>query len=62
MELRKYCDPKDMIRFLLALCCQDDSSTTPNSGDKALDKQFEDCLEKVNQIAGSDRLRKRLDT
>jgi len=51
MTPRKYCDPKDMIRFLLALRCQDDSSATPVSRDDALDKCFEECSKKVAPVA-----------
>jgi hypothetical protein len=61
MNKRKYCDPEDMIQFLLALCCQDDSSMTPVSRDDTLDKRFEDCLGKVIPVANSDGLRQRLD-
>jgi hypothetical protein len=61
MNQRKYCNPEDMILFLLALCCQDDSSTTPVSRDETLDKRFEDCSREVISIANSDELRQRLD-
>ena len=61
MDQRKYCDPEDMIRFLLGLCCQDDSSTTPVSCDETLDRCFEDCLRKVIPVANSEELRQRLD-
>jgi len=62
MVQRKYCNPEDMVRFLLALCCQDHSSTTPISYDKTLDSRFGDCSRKVIPIANSDQLRRRLDT
>jgi len=60
MNQRKNCDPEDMIRFLLALCCQDFSSTAPVSHDEALDRRFEDCLREVVPIANSCELRQRL--
>jgi len=62
MRQRKYCDPEDMIRFLLALCCQGDSSTTPVSRDEVLDRRFEDCLREAVPIANSDVLREKLDS
>jgi len=62
MRQRKPCSPKDMILFLLALCCQDDSSTTPVSRDDALDKCFEECFEKVAPIADMEEMRQKLDT
>jgi len=62
MRQRKYCDPEDMIRFLLALCCQDDSSTTPVSRDEVLDGRFEDCMREAVPIANSDELREKLDS
>ena len=61
MEQRKYCDPGDMIRFLLALCCQDDSSTTPVSRDEALNTCFGECLREVTPVANSDEMRQKLD-
>ena len=57
----EYCDPEALIQFLLALCCQDDASTTPISRDESLEKLFEDCFEKVIPVANSHELRKRLD-
>jgi len=61
MTPRKYCDPKDMIRFLLALCRQDDSSTTPVPRDDALDKCFEECSVKVAPVANLKEMRRKLD-
>ena len=61
MSQRKYCDPEAMIGFLLALCCQDDSSTTPVSRDQTLDRVFEDCFGEVIPIANSLELRQKLD-
>ena len=61
MEQRNYCDPKDMIRFLLALCRQDDSSKTPVPRDDALDKCFEECSEKVTPLADLKEMRQKLD-
>jgi len=61
MGQRKYCNPEDMVRFLLALCCQDDSLTTPISRNETLDRRFRDCSGKVIEIANSEELRRRLD-
>ena len=61
MQLRKYCEPKDMIRFLLALCRQDDSSTTPVSRDAVLDKCFEECSETVTPVAELEEVEQKLD-
>ena len=62
MDQRKYCSPEDMVRFLLALCYQNHSSTTPVSCDETLDRCFGDCSRKVIPIANSEELRRRLDT
>ncbi|KAF9647703.1 hypothetical protein BDM02DRAFT_3270005 [Thelephora ganbajun] len=61
MNQRKYCDPEDMIRFLLALCCQDEPSTTPVARGQVLDDCFEVCWREVIPVANSDELRQRLD-
>ena len=61
MEQRKYCDPEDMIRFLLALCCQDDSSTSPVSRDEVLSTCFGECLREVTLVANSDEMKQKLD-
>ena len=61
MRSRRYCDPKDMILFLLATCCQDDSTATPVSRDKTLDQRFEDCFRTVTPVANCDELKRRLD-
>jgi len=61
MGQRKYCNPEDMVRFLLALCCQDDSSMTPVSRDETLDRCFGDCSRQVIPLADSEELRRRLD-
>ena len=61
MQLRKYCEPKDMIRFLLAFCCQDDSSTIPVSHDDALDECLEECSEKVAQVVDLEEMLQKLD-
>ena len=61
MRPRRYCDPKDMILFLLATCCQDDSKATPVSRDKTLDECFEECFRTVTPVANSDGLKRRLD-
>ena len=60
MNQRQYCSPDDMVRFLLGLCCQDDSSMAPVSRDEALDKRFEECWRKVIPVANSDEMRQRL--
>ena len=61
MEPRKYCSPKNMIRFLLALCRQDDSSTAPVSRDDALDKCFQECSDKVVPVTHLKEMRQKLD-
>ena len=61
MQERKYCNPEDMVRFLLSLCCQDDSSTTGVSRDDTVDGRFENCLRAVTAIANSRDLWERLD-
>ena len=61
MSRQRYCDPEAMIGFLLALCCQDHSSTTPVSRDQTLDKLFEDCFGKVILTANCSELRQKLD-
>ena len=61
MEKRKYCNPEDMVLFLLALCCQDDSSTAAVSRDEIISRRFKDCLREVNQIANSPDLWKQLE-
>ena len=61
MQQRKTCDTKNMIRFLLALCCQDDSSTAPVLRDDALDRCFEECSEKVIPVVESEEMRQKLD-
>ena len=60
MEEHEYCSPEDMITFLLALCCRKDSSITPISRDKDLDKRFDDCHRSVIPIANDDELQRRL--
>ena len=62
MEQQGDCDPEDMIRFLLALCCQDDSSTTPVSRDEVLDRRFEECFRKVIPVADSEEIQQRLNS
>ena len=59
--MKQHCDPKDMIKFLLALCCQDGSSTTPISHNDLLDTCFNDCWNKVIRVANSEELRHKLD-
>ena len=61
MEQILYSGSKDMVRFLLAFCCKDNSSTTPVTADEVLGKHFEDCLRKVIPVANSDGMRQRLD-
>ena len=62
MQYRKYCNPKDLIQFLLALCCQEDSSTTPVSRGEALDRCFDDCFGNVVPIANSSELVEKLES
>jgi hypothetical protein len=59
MKQKKQCELKDMVRFLLALCCQSDSSTTLDSADGTL---YNDCLRSVELIAGSDELKEKLES
>ena len=61
MKQRKYCNLKDMVQFLLALCCCDDSSTTPNSLDETVKTRFDDCLRSAAKIASSDELKEKLE-
>jgi len=60
MQQRQTCHPEEMIRFLLALCCQDDSSTTPISRDDVLIERFEDCLRQVIPVANSEEVQEKL--
>jgi len=60
-QQRGDCDPEDMIRFLLALCCQDDSSTAPVFRDSVLDERFENCLRQVIPVANSKEILGKLD-
>ena len=62
MKKRKHCSPEDMVQFLLALCCQDDSSTAAVSRDETLDRRYNDCLREVTSIADSPDLRERLES
>ena len=59
MKERQHCAPKDMILFLLALCCQDDSAT-PVSRNASLDRCFEECLREVTPVASSTTLQEKL--
>ncbi|KAF9783684.1 hypothetical protein BJ322DRAFT_1109538 [Thelephora terrestris] len=59
MKQKKQCELKDMVRFLLALCCQSDSSTTLDSADGTL---YNDCLRSVESIAGSNELKEKLES
>ena len=52
-----HCQPKEMVRFLLAFCCQDGE---PLDDGEALDERFDDCWRKVIPIANSEPLTKRL--
>jgi hypothetical protein len=61
MRQRKYCDPEDIVRFLLALCCQDDSLPTAISHDEVLDTRFDNCLREVIPVANSIEMRRKLD-
>jgi hypothetical protein len=60
MQQQKWCEPEDMIRFLLAICCQGDSSTTPVSRDEILETRFQSCLEKATEIANCSELEEKL--
>ena len=58
MGQRKYSHPREMTRFLLALCLQDDE---PLDGGEALDKCFEDCRRAVTPIANCEDIKRRLE-
>ena len=60
MQQRQTCHPEEMILFLLALCCQDDSSTTIDSRDGVLIERFEDCLRQVTPVANSEEVQGKL--
>jgi hypothetical protein len=60
MAQRKRCHPKDMIMFLLAFCCREDSSQTAVSRDDDLNKRFEDCYERIIPIANDVILKEKL--
>lgn len=49
-----------MVRYLLALCCQDDSPTAPVSYGGDLNKCFEDCWGEAVKVANSAEMKKRL--
>jgi hypothetical protein len=60
MEREEHCKPEDMIRFLLAICCQDDFLTSPVSDGDVLDTLFNNCLDGVAKIAKCDELKGKL--
>ena len=59
MKQKKHCNPEDMVKFLLALCCQDNPSATL---DKDVDKRLNDCYKSVLPLANCNELRERLET
>ena len=61
MKQEKFCEPEDMIRYLLAICCQEDSSTSPISRGDVLDTRFNECLAGVAKIAESEELKGKLE-
>ena len=58
MKQQKYCKPVDMVKFLLALCCQDDHSATLG---KDVDKRLDDCSNSVLRLAKCNELREGLE-
>ena len=62
MKQRRYCNPQDMVMFLLALSCRDDSSAAPVFRGKDLDKRFYDCHKSVVSIANCVDLREKLES
>ena len=62
MKQRRYCNAQDMVMFLLALSCRDDSSVAPVSRSKDLDKRFDDCHRSVVPIANCVDLREKLES
>jgi hypothetical protein len=60
MKERKYCNPEDMIMFLLAVCCRGDLLANPARSDKDLNKSFHDCRKSVIPIAKSAALKQKL--
>jgi hypothetical protein len=61
MKQEQYCKPEDMIRFLLAICCQDDSSATPVSRGDVPDARLNEFLNGVAKIAESEELKAKLE-
>jgi len=53
------CDPTDMVRFLLAFCC-DDNSPNALCDTQALHELFGDCWREVVPVANSAEMREKL--
>ena len=62
MEEHEYCDPEDMVMFLLAICCQGNYSPAHVSRDNLLDERFNACYSSVIPIANCPGLREKLKT
>ena len=60
MEDPQCCKPVDMVRFLLAFCC-DDSSSDTICDTQVLNERFEDCWRKVVPVANSGEMKRRLE-
>ena len=54
------CSPTEMVRFLLAFCC-DANSPDALRGTQPLNKRFGDCLREVLPVANSVEMRERLE-
>ena len=59
MGKRQSCNPMDMVRFLLAFCCDGDSPGTLRDT-QVLNERFGDCWKKVVPVANSEEMKKRL--
>jgi hypothetical protein len=60
MDQRQRCHQKDMVAFLLALCCKNHSAA-PVSRNEDLSKQFDSCYESIIPIANDVKLKEKLD-
>jgi len=54
------CNPMDMVRFLLAFCCTDDSSDALCDAEVS-NERFRNCWGKVVPVANSKKLKNRLE-
>jgi len=60
MENPQYCKPVDMVRFLLAFCC-DDNPPDATCGTQATNERFGNCWRKVVPVANSGEMKRRLE-